>query len=510
MSEHRFTTIITRMIWMIFIVVVLAITATAGIKFFQNIEQRLGLAAMLLAILTAIAACYLVQKFARPQLTRAYLRMTRLCSERTGLLLLIIVAVSVITRVLWLFLFQINQFESDYEGYHTRAEQYAAGQFMRDDYAALFPHVFGFAYVLGGVYKLFGSAIVVSQLFNLFLYLVAIVLLWYLFPARKYPISFLMSALFVSLWPSLIYFNTLANTEYLFIVCLLGFLLLLKHVVRKRFIATIGMVILLMVFIVLSNFVRPIGNIFVIAFLIVLFFQFTSLSILKRVALAGVALVVFSFGSSYIYGQISRHVQLEVATLPVGFNLFVGSNPEKRGEDVGLWNMDDSSKLGQAYEKYGDAQKAHDEMLSNALDRYKQTLSNGQIIPFAYAKAKTAWGSDSWALLLIESHMASFHKSESSLKLYQKLHTPLIALGDLLYLAFLVAVAWLIIRKWRSKELYAQGTVAFTSALFLIGMFLMLLMVESAPRYHVPGLIALLLVAAQLLNGSSKTVERPQ
>lgn len=485
-----------RSIWLIGLCVVVLIAVAANAKMIQNVYQYTGPTITIFFFLAFVGGLwfavrsFLKRRYFVPLLQSWGAKLaSRPLTVTCG-----IAALSLLLRGLWLYLFQIGQFESDYEAYFERAVSYAGGVFPVDDYSALFPHVFGFSFVLGGVMKVFGSTMLVSQLFNIFLYLLSIVLLWFLFPARKQPGRYLFTLAVLSLWPSLIYFNTLANTEYLFIACFLLFLLVLKTTMNSRFALALPLSALLLLIAALSNFVRPIGSILVILFAIVL--VLTPRNLIQKIAILAIGITVYLGLTTVMNAFVSDHIQLQAAKMPIGFNLFVGTNPDMQGEDLGLWNAADSQALGLAYQETGDAQAAHDQMLRLGLDRLSDWFGNGQAPFFLANKIKTAWGTDGWALQLVDSHMASYAKQESALRLYSKLHLPLMGLGDLLYMLFLTGAAIILFMRLKQNRFIAPGLVPFAACLFLIGTFFMLLLVESAPRYHLPGFVALLLVLA--------------
>ncbi|MHA7964976.1 hypothetical protein ACX93W_12605 [Paenibacillus sp. CAU 1782] len=498
MNLHNIRTFCHRSIWIILMIVVAAIALAANAKFLQNVYQYVGLPLTIVCALLAagsiwaIAYCIKHEKLIVPLLKS----WGGWLAARPLAVTIAVVSLSVILRGLWLYGFQIDQFESDFEAYFERAASYAGGIYPVDDYSALFPHVFGFSYVLGAVMKVFGSTMLVSQLFNIALYILSIVLLWFLFPAVRYPGRYLFCLFVISLWPSFIYFTTFANTEYMFILCWLLFLLVLKATFTAPFPKMVAFTGLLLLIAALSNFVRPIGSILVIIFVIMVLLSPGPWRLVRRGVLLVVGLVLYFGVSSLLNGFVSDHIQLQAAKMPIGFNVFVGTNPDMQGEDLGLWNANDSQALGLVYNELGDAQAAHDVMLEQGLERLQDWFGSGQGAFFLANKIKTAWGTDGWALQLIDAHMASYAKHEGAHQLYNKLHFKLLGLGDLLYTLLLTAAACVLFVKLRRSSFKPTGLVPLAAALFLIGTFLMLLLVESAPRYHVPGFIALLLAIA--------------
>jgi hypothetical protein len=502
MTLQNIRTFCHRSIWIILMIVAVLIALAANTKFLQNIYQYVGLPLTIICGLLAaggiwaITYCVKHDKWMVPLLKSWGRRL----AAKPLFVTIAVVSFSILVRGLWLYTFQISQFESDFEAYFERAVSYAAGIYSVDDYSALFPHVFGFSYVLGAVMKLAGTTMLVSQLFNVALYILSIVLLWFLFPAARYPGRYLFCLFVISLWPSLIYFNTFANTEYMFIFCFLLFLLVLKATFKGAFTAPLpkmaALTALLLLITAFSNFVRPIGSILVIIFILAVLLSPGPWRLIQRGVLLLTGLVIYVGLSSLLNGFVSDHIQLQAAKMPIGFNVFVGTNPDMQGEDLGLWNAGDSQALGLVYNELGDAQATHDVMLDRSWERLRHWFGSGQGVFFLANKIKTAWGTDGWALQLIDAHMASYSKDAGAHQLYNKLHFKLLGLGDLLYTVFLTAAACVLFVKLRRCGFKPDGMVPLAAALFLIGTFLMLLLVESAPRYHVPGFIALLLAIA--------------
>jgi hypothetical protein len=496
----KLSELLSKWIWILFFIVLMVITIIANIKFFENIVQHFSMM-IVAALCTVLVYLLLLIILSRKQIIRFIekLRVPELISKHVYTLLSIVILISFAVRVAWLYVFEITGFDSDFLGYHERAVNVAMGLFPRDEYAAMFPHVYGFSYLLGMVYKVFGSAVVVSQVLNLVLFAAAIGLILCLFPPKRQPVSSFISVAILGFWPSNIYFNLIANTETAFITLWLLITVILKLFLQsKKLPQALGFTAVLMLLLAICNFIRPISMILLIAFFMIVWISVQHLQVVKKIAITLVAIAVYYSGVSIIHHDISSKIQLEAAGLPIGFNLYVGTNPIKRGEDIGLWNVEDGAEMQGLFNEYQDAQKAHDLILGKGLTRINDTINSHRLLNFLYLKIKTAWGTESWALKLVDLHLENHARNHASSTLFSQLLNGLTALGDLLYVGFLTITTLLVCIQFKRWRIHSLSLTSFFCALFLIGIFLMLLVVESAPRYHVPGIMALLIIAAEI------------
>ena len=84
--------------------------------------------------------------------------------------ILIIVLITLIPRLIWISLVDITP-KSDFGLYNTLAEAYSRGESAGGKYVALFPHTFGYPYILGIVYRLLSPnklwALILNILFEI-------------------------------------------------------------------------------------------------------------------------------------------------------------------------------------------------------------------------------------------------------------------------------------------------------------------------------------------------------
>jgi len=504
---HKTTNVLTKSVMAIFCLVMILITVMSSIKLVENVYQYVGLIASIIAIVLLGAAALLLYRSPR-KIRHALRGVIAFLTRRVSLLLAIVIGLALALRIGWLLEFNISEYLHDYLGYHERAMGYVDGQFPRDEYAALFPHVFGYSYFLSAVYGLFGSSVYAVQGLNLVLFLATATLLLCLFPPRQQPIQALTVTAVYGFWPSLIYYTILPNTESVFI-----FILVLAIFVQKKLIEVksipqeFGLSLALGFVLACCNFIRPISMVLLIAFCLTLFLFIHGKKVWRRMLIALIVIGVYFSSVSLFHDGIGRKIGLQTATFPIGFNVFVGTNPVKMGEDLGLWNEGDSVKLAQTFKELQNAQAAHDAMLELGIERLKGTADAGGLLEFIFLKMKTAWGTESWSLKLTDFHVENYAQNEGASGLLKKLYDGLIAGGDVVYTLFMLSIAILVIKRMRNSKLLPPNGTALFSALFVIGVFLMLVLVESDPRYHVPAIVAIFVLLGELqLTPLSKNI----
>ncbi len=169
----------------------------------------------------------------------------------------IITSVGIILSILWI-IFVNSQPYSDFSYYNTIAKQVANGGQWGDTYTSV-----GYSIVLGFIYKIFGSGIMIAKAFNVVLTTLSYIILYKLLKhismsevRRK-----LIYTLFV-LFPCNIFYNSLLGTEILFTTIFLLITLLYFSDIRYKF-ALIGILA------GLNIMIKPLFAVFFLAIFIV-------------------------------------------------------------------------------------------------------------------------------------------------------------------------------------------------------------------------------------------------
>lgn len=143
----------------------------------------------------------------------------------------IITVVGIILSLLWI-IFVNSQPYSDFSYYNTIAKQVANGGQWGDTYTSV-----GYSIVLGFIYKIFGSGIMIAKLFNIVLTTLSYVIFYKLLSYIKISEGRkkLIYTLFV-LFPSNIFYNSLLGTEILFTTIFLLITMLYFSNIKCKFV----------------------------------------------------------------------------------------------------------------------------------------------------------------------------------------------------------------------------------------------------------------------------------
>lgn len=253
----------------------------------------------------------------------------------------IVLGIGVVLRLIYV-IFANQPPVSDFKTYHETAEALASGTFTPNRYIAVFPHVIGLPFFLAPFYMLFGADPLVAQILNV---VVDGLSMWLIFSLARRLFGEkcgVFAMLLFAVSPSAVYYCEIICTEKLFTLLVLVFLYCMFRVPERPLLFSIlsglaaGM----------TNMVRPCGLMLLIA--AVLFGLFVWKTPVKQKLLRlGSILAVYLVIIAGTAGIITAMNQGEIATKPMGWNLYVGFNTQSFGQ----WNPDDAAVFA---EKYGD------------------------------------------------------------------------------------------------------------------------------------------------------------
>ena len=107
--------------------------------------------------------------------------------------------------------------ESDYKTYYEIADLINRGTLLKEgpgycDYIAMFPHVFGYPYVLAVLFRIFGTSVQTAQYFNVVLAMGTVFLAYRTGKAAGGRICGLSALFLTAFWPSqILYINMVAK-----------------------------------------------------------------------------------------------------------------------------------------------------------------------------------------------------------------------------------------------------------------------------------------------------------
>ena len=386
-------------------------------------------------------------------------------------------------RLVWVMRYPVNP-EGDYYTIYHAAECLAAEfdisglEEYLPRYMALFPHIFGYASFLSGIFAVFGASPTVAAVTNVVLSTISLGLLYFIgWKLSGHVLGFLAGAIWC-FYPSQILFNLQVLPDPYYTTLLLGSIALLLVIWDKRSSWTWWKLVLggaaVGILLSLVNSARPVAAIVIIALVVVLF---VIQPIAKHVGGGKKALLVVALCAMYLVGNsvnswiFTQRVGEAPASTP-GFNLLVGFNPESFGK----WNEKDRDFLVEWDSKEGlSAVEVQEAMMDAAWER----ITSGEVdFPkLFYHKLVTLWDGDTAAVGYAGSELPHIWLYCAASNGYY----------DFLWLLAIGGV-WLLLRQ--------KQTLWFLFPLYVVGLTMAHLLAEVAQRYHYSGNFCLTLLAA--------------
>ena len=443
---------------------------------------------------------------ARLELEDIISKRKKLFCVAEAMVVLVILAVAVYVRLICIQKLPMEP-ESDYKTYYEIADLLKRGILTEEgagycDYIAMFPHVFGYPYVLSVIFRIFGTSVRVAQIFNVVLAAGAIFISYRIARLIGGAAAGVYTLFLTAFWPSqILYINQVAS-EYLFsfmlLLCLYIFMITIKKYDAKVRHPVVGVLlyILLGILLALTACVRPMALILLITIIMCIFFRKMWLPV-KKVIDQPVSLVILSKGwmrcaivvltyfmiSSFCSMGIEYAIDRPLASgsASFGYNLLVGLNQES----MGGWNQEDADYLYNALDEYRNATEAHLVCRDLAIQRLKGA-PEGIFNLFLY-KFRTLWSNDdygsTWSILFMDQQGTLTREREQFL--YK--------IRDFSNLYYLMVVAFAAVG---GVFLWKKGNIfLYPFCLIFVGTVGMHLLVENQNRYHYHALFMFALIA---------------
>lgn len=397
--------------------------------------------------------------------------------------------------------------ESDFKSYYEIADLLKRGILTEEgtgycEYIAMFPHVYGYPYVLSIVFRIFGTSVETAQIFNIVLAVAAVFVAYRIARLTAGKAAGICTMVLTAFWPSqILYINQVAG-EYLFsfllLCCLYIFVITLKkyHGDVRHPLSGVLLHAVLGMLLALTACVRPMALILLITIILCIFFQKMWIPV-RKVADQPISLIILSRGwmrcavvvltyfcvSSFCNMGIEYTIDRKLASgsASFGYNLLVGLNQES----MGGWNQEDADYLYAAMDSSGDATQAHLACRDLALERLKsnpESLFNLFVYKFRVLWSNDDYGS-TWSILFMDQQGTLTKEREQFL--YQ--------IRDFSNLYYLLAVAFAAIG---GIFLWKKGnSLLYPFCLVFVGTVGMHLFVENQNRYHYHALFMFALMA---------------
>ncbi|MBR5239279.1 MAG: serine O-acetyltransferase [Clostridia bacterium] len=375
-------------------------------------------------------------------------------------------------RLLAVCLLQLEPF-SDFKIYHDTALLLAEGTPFRDAYVSSFPHIIGFSEVLSWCYRMFGANIFVVQLGNVLIE-TATALMLYLCVKRLFSRKIANFTTFLyAISPSFIFYSEFLATEILF-----TFLLMVLFYLSLRFwekgSVTLG--ILFGILAAISNCIRPCGMILLLAFAI---YTFIIVIPKKRFLSLTLAVLCYLGCNMGLYRGIEMINGQSIAHMPIGYNLYIGSNADTNGQ----WNATDDAY---AKELIGSSDispdRMHKRLWEEGFLRYRENgiYSN---VKLGFLKFGITWGTQMQpAVSLRQSSDFAFWDA-------------IFQFGNLSNAFHLILMFGILVGAVRLRRKKEHNAVMFL-CIFTLGVAAVHLLAETQERYSYGALAMMMPVAA--------------
>ncbi len=496
--------------WMIYLSLFIYLAASLlilsfGLEQFQEIEETyLVKTILIIGFFTVyIVINVLFYLFTRPILLKigSHLRVLKYIVE--GLLILAILGGGVALRMYFLNSYPVGM-ESDYKFYYEVAIMIKDGTLTtlsNNEYISLFPHTYGYCYILSLVMRVFGTDpsicyytnIIFSAITALFCYGIGRRI-----AGRVAGISALAISFF---WPSQIIFSNINGAEAAFTCFLYGaaYLCLMSMQIKEDTKLGTSRIILRHVIcgilIALSSAIRPMGLVLLIAFVICLLSinkKLTYKSImdvsLKTILLskgflrAIFVLLGYFIASQLISAGVAQAIEKDIASGgAMGYSLMVGTNIASDGG----YSEETKDFLDKAYEETESANAANDASMEKAIEQIKANPVG--ILELFAKKFYLVWSNDDYATT---TNIVTMDNQKILTDDTKSLFYDLADLNNVFYLfvVFLSAIGVIfLIRKDNEASLFA---------IFFIGTIALFLLVEMQNRYHYFALQSIAILAA--------------
>lgn len=422
-----------------------------------------------------------------PGLTRRYAKIS------PRLLLCIALAVTLVSRAVWLLLTRTTPIMDFRRMYDAAAALSSGTGIPSAHYISIFPHTLGYPLFLSPIFRLFGASVRVAQGFNAALSLLCCGLIFVIGRRAGGRWGGFIAALVWALLPAQVLQTSLVCNEILHLSLMLAAIALFLAVTDAKkarplpytmaLWAALGLVV------GLSSMVRPIGPIFLLAFaLCYLVFSPSPfggrgvLSGLKKLLPLAVMVAVFCGVSALFTIWAEDALGYKTAGAAMGWNLYAGMNAESRGQ----WSLEDQAVMDARMDAGLSAAEIQNAFLREGLDRLAHNVKSGAIFSLAAAKYARLWSRDH---VVAEWFFAS-RAPEMPLNLDTKFDD----------LATWCNAGWFVLLGLAGAALVRTlrgGNGSFRLPVtILCGLVIAFLILEGNPRYHFPANALLCLCAA--------------
>lgn len=376
------------------------------------------------------------------------------------------------TIMLYYFNRPIVSGDGDLQFYYHTATQLVYSNFSSHSiYAASFPGTITYPAFLAIFMNIFGVSRFIPVFFNI-LSIALIGCTTFLFLKKHVSLHWAVAGgLLICLNPMLIVYATTCNAEMLFCCCIfLSFFFYAKALDMERTPKQYIWILLAACFCCISSLFRPLTLILLIAYILwILCFHSTSWR--HKTAQITLFLLLF-FLSSQINGMIVKNITgYDAPKRSYGWNLFVGAS------EKGTWNQEDANQFSHIMGFSRSPTEIQSYFADQAFARYQEMGSD--ILPHCLNKLPPWFPYNYVAVSAFLFETPDLKNHDEMIHIYKTIF--------LVYDLPLFGLALLgsIILMYRCFQKQKPHHVALILSFFLLGCFLVLMLIEIAPRYTI-------------------------
>lgn len=413
------------------------------------------------------------------------------------LFLVILILLTVIPRVAWTYFIQTQPF-SDFLHLHNYGINVSRGDFTGFvDFYGVFPFKIGFGMVLGALYFIFGSGLMVTNIFNIVLAVILVLILYTGGRTLYSEKAGRLAGLLTAIWPAHIMYTSVIASEDLFLVLFTAAVVLmltfLKKYTHKNYEIGNGNLIMIGAGILtaLAQVIRPMAMILLPVFAVfVLIFNRYRADRLSDIGLRIKAVLVVTLTYVIVLNLINIPIQnasgVDITRSGSGFNLLVGTNSKADG----MFNNEDFAII----KKYNyDFDKVHHASKEIALERVKS--SPVQFVKLAIRKFEILWGNENFGYYW-STQSAGDSGAEKLVKSHPRVFY---AVSQAFYILILLMAICACIYNLSEKRYDALIILMVFG-----GIVVSYLLLEVQSRYHLPVMPLLILFGTSFLELSKR------
>lgn len=362
---------------------------------------------------------------------------------------------------------------SDFKIYHESAQLLANGEPLMDSYISSFPHIVGFSEVLSWCYRIFGPNLLMMQIGNIFLETATAVML-YVCAKKLFSKKIAnMSVFLYAISPSFIFYSEFLATEILFTFLLT---VLLYLAIRFRDKGSVSIGIFFGILTAVLNCIRPCGIVMLLAFSL-----YTVFAVVPKKRFLSLVLAILCYAGCNMgfYKGIEQLNGQSIAHMPLGYNIYIGSN----AEEMGRWNQkDDQYARELMYHPSISPDEMHQQLMAEGFQRYWENGFAGNC-KLAFLKFGLTWGSEMLSVIYLQQSPGFSYWDG------------MFQFGNLANAFHLIFVLGVLIGAVKLRRNKTQSAALFI-CIFVLGVAAQHLIAETQERYSYGALALMMPIAA--------------